>query len=98
MPLYDIECPSCGGVVKDHLAKADEALPSCPQCHVPYKKLPSHVSFAFGMPHAHASKMEWAQQRRTELEKRSNDFDKTPRGRNIRNESIARAYGLGKKG
>ncbi len=85
MPLFDVRCPKCERVFEDILIGPHDASHICPKCGVFLEKMvsaPAKPQFARGIYPGTAA--EWNAKQRATLEKRSNDYDASPRGKEER--------------
>lgn len=100
MPIYEYRCPKCFREVEEftHLSEADEPR-YCAKCYdiwdglkVQLKRIvsmPAPPQFGPGAPGT-SSQLEWSARQKAKLEARSNDYDKSPAGRENIEKSVAR--------
>lgn len=89
MPLFDFQCPRCSNWRDDVLVRGDDA-PKCDLCDTPMVRLPPLVAppvFAAGR--SPESKSEWGAKEQARLHKRSLEYDKSPKGKQEREERVA---------
>lgn len=95
MPIFDLQCPHCFACKFDSLMKHDEKR-LCVFCGTPMERLVScPAPPVFARPTSAQGAYEWGMKERARLEKRSDAYDKSPRGQQERDEQI---YKLRKNG
>ena len=98
MPLYEFKCPACGREVESfqNLSEMNEPF-HCSACHqqgkvVELKRLismPAPPRIGPGV--TPSSQEEWSAKEKDKLEKRSNEYDKSPAGQEEIHKSLKRA-------
>lgn len=100
LKVFDLRCPRCGDEQHDVLLD-DTKLPDCGRCgRSRMVKMPSAVGALVTLTKGRSteSRETYNREFRARMEKRSADFDKTPRGRAEREGAIHRQIKAGNLG
>jgi predicted nucleic acid-binding Zn ribbon protein len=93
MPLADYQCPECAFFREDVLLKSSEPDPfiECSSCGTRMERCPPRVATpVFTAGRSAESRAAWGAKEKARLQKRSDDYDRSPRGSLARQEQIAK--------
>lgn len=90
MPLFDFKCPKCSNWKNDVFVRSDTEV-KCDLCDSAMEKLPPLVAPAvFTAGRSAESRAEWGAKQQARLHKRSLEYDNSPKGKQERQEQVAK--------